>query len=160
MIKRWAIFDLDNTIADINDRLAVASYSGKLDYSKLHSLELIKADKPMYKTIDLMNDLANFNVGIFILTGRFAHTRQVTEKWLNHYNVPYDKLQMKLNSDIYIKSDAWKYRKMIEFMEQKRLSFEHIILACDDHKKNQHMFESYGIPCLDPLYNLNTISLR
>tara|TARA_A100001201_G_scaffold73884_1_gene67162 strand:- start:257 stop:730 length:474 start_codon:yes stop_codon:yes gene_type:complete len=151
MVKRWAIFDLDNTIADINDRLAVASYSGKLDYNRLHDPELIKEDKPMYKTIDLINDLANFNVGIFILTGRFATTREVTEQWLHTYNVPYDKLQMKLNSDMYVKSDEWKRKKMIEFMRQKCLSFEHIVLACDDHKKNQYMFESYGIPCLNPL---------
>ena len=150
MVKRWAIFDLDNTIADMSNRLQIASESGKLDYSKLHALELIKTDKPMYETIDLMNSLAKFNVGIFILTGRFAHTRQVTEKWLNHYDVPYDKLQMKLNSDIYVKSDEWKRKKMIEFMKQKCLSFEHIILACDDYKKNQYMFESYAIPCLDP----------
>ena len=150
MVKRWAIFDLDNTIADMSYRLQMASESGKLDYSKLHSLELIKTDEPMYETIDLMNSLAKFNVGIFILTGRFAHTRQVTEKWLNHHDVPYDKLQMKLNSDIYVKSDKWKQKKLIEFMQQKCLSFEHIILACDDHEKNRYMFESYAIPCLDP----------
>ena len=124
MVKRWAIFDLDNTIADISNRLQLSTVNGKLDYSKLHSLELIKTDEPMYETIDLMNSLAKFNVGIFILTARFAHTRQVTEKWLNHYNVPYDKLQMKLNSDMYVKSDEWKRKKMIEFMQQKYLSFE------------------------------------
>ena len=150
MVKRWAIFDLDNTIADMSNRLQIASESGKLDYSRLHDPELIKTDEPMYETIDLMNSLAKFNVGIFILTGRFATTREVTEKWLNHHDVPYDKLQMKLNSDMYVKSDKWKQRKMIEFMQQKYLSFEHIILACDDYKKNQYMFESYGIPCLDP----------
>ena len=150
MVKRWAIFDLDNTIADMSNRLQIASESGKLDYSRLHDPELIKTDEPMYETIDLMNSLAKFNVGIFILTGRFATTREVTEKWLNHHDVPYDKLQMKLNSDMYVKSDKWKQRKMIEFMQQKYLSFEHIILACDDYKKNQYMFESYSIPCLDP----------
>lgn len=150
MVKRWAIFDLDNTIADMSNRLQLSTVNGKLDYSKLHSLELIKTDEPMYETIDLMNSLAKFNVGIFILTGRFAHTRQETERWLNHHNVPYDKLQMKLNSNMYVKSDEWKRKKMIEFMQQKYLSFEHIILACDDYKKNQYMFESYGIPCLDP----------
>jgi len=146
MVKRWAIFDLDNTIADINDRLAAASYSGKLDYSKLHDPELIKTDKPMYETIDLMNDLANFNVSIFILTGRFATTKEVTEQWLHTYNVPYDKLIMKSYKDTYMKSDRWKEKELHKFN-----NLNNIILACDDHKKNQYMFESYGIPCLDPL---------
>jgi phosphoglycolate phosphatase-like HAD superfamily hydrolase len=146
MVKRWAIFDLDNTIADINDRLAVASSSGKLNYSKLHDPELIKTDKPIYETIDLMNDLANFNVSIFILTGRFATTKEVTEQWLHTYNVPYDKLVMKSYKDTYMKSDKWKERELHKFN-----NLNNIILACDDHKKNQYMFESYGIPCLDPL---------
>jgi phosphoglycolate phosphatase-like HAD superfamily hydrolase len=148
MVKRWAIFDLDNTIADINDRLAVASSSGKLNYSKLHDPELIKTDKPIYETIDLMNDLANFNVSIFILTGRFATTKEVTEQWLNTYNVPYDKLVMKSYKDTYMKSDKWKERELHKFN-----NLNNIILACDDHKKNQYMFESYGIPCLDPFTN-------
>ena len=150
MVKRWAIFDLDNTIAKIDKRLAKATVNGKLDYNLLHEEYLITQDTPMYETIDLMNSLANFNVGIFILTGRFATTRGATEEWLNYYKVPYDKLQMKLYAHRFMKSDEWKRRKMIEFMKQKYLSFEHIILACDDYKKNQYMFESYGIPCLNP----------
>jgi len=151
MIKRWAIFDLDNTIADINNRLAIACKEDKLDYSVLHNPKLIKTDRPMYKTIDLINDLSNFNVGIFILTARFSSTREVTEQWLNTYNVPYDKLQMKLHKDRFVKSDKWKQAKMIDFMKQKCLSWQHIILACDDYIKNQEMFESYNIPCLNPL---------
>tara|TARA_A100001201_G_scaffold125529_1_gene109854 strand:+ start:116 stop:565 length:450 start_codon:yes stop_codon:yes gene_type:complete len=146
MVKRWAIFDLDNTIADINDRLAVASANGKLDYSKLHDPELIKTDKPMYETIDLMNDLANFNVNIFILTARFVSTKQVTEQWLHDYNVPYDKLVMKEYKDTYVRSDKWKERELHKFN-----NFNNIILSCDDYIKNQAMFESYDIPCLDPI---------
>ena len=160
MVKRWAIFDLDNTIAKMDKRLAKATVNGKLDYDLLHQEYLIMQDTPMYNTIDLMDSLASFNVGIFILTGRLATTRGATEEWLNYYKVPYDKLQMKLRSDSFIKSDKWKQRKLIEFMREKCLSFEHIILACDDHKKNQYMFESYAIPCLDPLDKQNTIASR
>ena len=145
MVKRWAIFDLDNTIADINNRLAIASKSGKLDYSKLHDPELIRTDEPMYKTIDLINDLANFNISIFILTARFISTKQVTEQWLHDYNVPYDKLVMKEYKDTYMKSDLWKERELLKFN-----NFNNIILSCDDYDKNQAMFESYDIPCLDP----------
>ncbi len=158
MVKRWAIFDLDNTIADMSNRLQIASESGKLDYSRLHDLELIKTDEPMYETIDLINDLANFNISIFILTGRFESTKEVTEKWLNHHNVSYDKLVMKSYKDTYIKSNTWKEKQLLKFIEENNITSEHIILAADDHKPNQTMFESWGIPCLDPLYNLNTIA--
>ena len=156
MVKRWAIFDLDNTIADINDRLAVASYSGKLDYNRLHDSELIRADKPIYETIDLMNDLANFNVGIFILTGRFESTSSVTKEWLVFHNVPYDKLVMKSYKDTYMKSSTWKEKQLRKFIEENDITPEHIILAADDHKPNQTMFELWGIPCLDPFDVLQT----
>ena len=158
MGKKWAIFDLDNTIADINNRLAIASANGKLDYNKLHSQDLIRQDKPIYETIDLINDLANFNVSIFILTGRFESTLAVTKEWLTFHNVYYDKLVMKSYKDTYIKSNTWKEKQLLKFIEENNITSEHIILAADDHKPNQTMFESWGIPCLDPLYNLNTIA--
>ena len=132
MVKRWAIFDLDNTIADINNRLAVASESGKLDYNKLHSEDLIRQDEPIYETIDLINDLANFNVNIFILTGRFESTLAVTKEWLMFHNVFYDKLVMKSYKDTYKKSSAWKEKQLLKFIEENNITPEHIILAADD----------------------------
>ena len=146
MGKKWAIFDLDNTIAKIDKRLAKATVNGKLDYKLLHQEYLITQDTPMYNTIDLMDSLATFNVGIFILTARFDSTRGSTEEWLNYYKVPYDKLVMKSNKDIYMQSDKWKERELHKFN-----NFNNIILSCDDYIKNQAMFESYDIPCLDPL---------
>ena len=150
MGKKWAIFDLDNTIANINNRLAVASKSGKLDYSKLHDHELIRTDEPMYETIDLINDLANFNVNIFILSARFDSTLSVTKEWLMFHNVPYDKLVLKSYKDTYIKSNSWKEKQLLKFIEENNITPEHIILAADDYAPNQTMFESWGIPCLDP----------
>lgn len=158
MVKRWAIFDLDNTIAKIDKRLAKATVNGKLDYKLLHQEYLITQDTPMYDTIDLMESLATFNVGIFILTGRFESTKGCTEEWLTYWRVPYDKLVMKSYKDTYVKSNTWKEKQLLKFIEENNITSEHIILAVDDHKPNQTMFESWGIPCLDPLYNLNTIA--
>ena len=158
MVKRWAIFDLDNTIADMSARLKASTVNGKLDYNKLHSEDLIRQDEPMYETIDLINDLTNFNVSIFILTGRFESTLAVTKEWLMFHNVSYDKLVMKSYKDTYMKSSNWKEKQLLKFIEENNITSEHIILAVDDHKPNQTMFESWSIPCLDPLYNLNTIA--
>ena len=158
MVKRWAIFDLDNTIAKIDKRLAKATVNGKLDYKLLHQEYLIMQDTPMYDTIDLIESLATFNVGIFILTGRFKSAKESTEEWLNYYKVTYDKLVMKSYKDTYVKSNTWKEKQLLKFIEENNITSEHIILAADDHKPNQTMFESWGIPCLDPLYNLNTIA--
>ena len=160
MVKRWAIFDLDNTIAKIDKRLAKATVNGKLDYLLLHEEYLIMQDAPMYDTIDLMDSLATFNVGIFILTARFESTRGCTEEWLNHYKIPYDKLVMKSYKDTYKKSNAWKEKQLLKFIEENNITPEHIILAADVYAPNQTMFESWGIPCLDPLYKLNTIASR
>ena len=145
MEKRWAIFDLDNTIAKIDKRLDKATVNGKLDYKLLHQEYLIMQDTPMYNTIDLMNSLATLNVGIFILTARFDSTRGATKEWQNYYRVPYDKLVMKSYKDTYMKSHVWKEKELHKFN-----NFNNIILSCDDYHKNQFMFESYDIPCLDP----------
>lgn len=158
MVKRWAIFDLDNTIAKIDKRLAKATVNGKLDYKLLHQEYLIMQDIPMYNTIDLIDSLSRLNVGIFILTGRFESTKESTEEWLNYYRIPYDKLVMKSYKDTYVKSNTWKEKQLLKFIEENNITSEHIILAADDHKPNQTMFESWGIPCLDPLYSLNTIA--
>tara|TARA_R100000664_G_C2670400_1_gene82688 strand:- start:107 stop:559 length:453 start_codon:yes stop_codon:yes gene_type:complete len=146
MEKRWAIFDLDNTIANINKRLAKATVNDKLDYNLLHEEYLIMQDSPMYNTIDLINSLTTFNIGIFILTARFDSTRGATQEWLKYHRVPYDKLVMKSYKDTYMKSDKWKEKELLKFN-----NFNNIILSCDDYIKNQAMFESYDIPCLDPI---------
>ena len=65
---------------------------------------------------------------------------------------------MKSYKDTYVKSNTWKEKQLLKFIEENNITSEHIILAADDHKSNQTMFESWGIPCLDPLYNLNTIA--
>ena len=150
MEEKWAIFDLDNTIADIGYRLQQSTFNGKLNYSKLHDPTLIRDDEPMYSTIDLMNSLNKFNVKILILTARFESTHNVTIQWLDKHNVPYDHLKMKANKDTYMKSDKWKELQLHKLVSLKSLSYDDIILACDDYEKNQFMFESYGIPCLDP----------
>ena len=153
--QRWAIFDLDGTIADIGYRLQQSTVKGKLDYKKLHDPSLIQFDEPMYKTIDLIRDLKSFNVKIFILTARFASTEKATIEWLDKHEVYFDQLLMKSSKDVYMKSDKWKEKEMLRFMQQDYL--RQVILAADDYKKNQFMFESYDIPCLDPIEaELNT----
>ena len=71
--------------------------------------------------IDLIDSLATFNVGIFILTGRFESTRGATEEWLNYYKVFYDKLVMKPYKDTYVKSNVWKEKQLLKFIEENNL---------------------------------------
>ena len=148
--QKWAIFDLDGTIADIGYRLNESTVDGKLDYKKLHDPLLIQFDKPIKETIALIKNLSKFKVKIFILTARFDSTKKVTVKWLDKHQVYFDKLIMKSKKDIYIKSDHWKEKQMHIFMEKQNVAYEQIILSSDDYGKNQNMFESWGIPCLDP----------
>tara|TARA_B100001094_G_scaffold115340_1_gene111272 strand:- start:1008 stop:1484 length:477 start_codon:yes stop_codon:yes gene_type:complete len=151
--ERWAIFDLDNTIADINERLKASTdpKTGRLDYGLLHNREYIKLyDKPIKSTIDLMKNLSDFGVKILILTARADKTKVVTLDWLFKNNVRYDSLIMKNFENTYTKSFEWKEKQLHKFMDNKNISYEQIILSSDDYGKNQTMFESWGIPCLDP----------
>ena len=151
--ERWAIFDLDNTIADINERLQAStdSKTGKLDYGLLHNRKYIELyDKPIKSTIDLMKNLSDFGIKILILTARADKTKVVTLDWLFKNNVRYDSLIMKNFENTYTKSFEWKEKQLHKFMDNKNISYEQVILSIDDYGKNQTMFESWGIPCLDP----------
>ena len=148
--QKWAIFDLDGTIADISYRLNKSTVNGKLDYKKLHDPLLMQFDKPIKKTIALIKNLSKFKVKIFILTARFDSTEKVTVKWLDKHEAYFDELIMKSKKDIYVRSDQWKEKQMHIFMEKQDVAYEQIILSSDDYGKNQTMFESWGIPCLDP----------
>jgi phosphoserine phosphatase len=151
--ERWAIFDLDNTIANINERLKASTdtITGKLNYNLLHDKELIRLhDKPIKGTIELIKNLSDFGVKILILTARADETRAVTIDWLSKNNVKYDNLIMKSFKDTYVKSFHWKEKQMHNFMNKYNITYEQIILSSDDYGRNQTMFESWGIPCLDP----------
>ena len=153
MKNKWVIFDLDGTLANIENRLEKSTINGKLNYGKLHESSLIALDEPMTEVIDFLKSFKRFGCKIMILSARFESTIKVTKEWFDKYNIPYDILKLKSMNETYMHSAKWKSKYLMELLTEIS-SPENVILAVDDFEPNQKMFESYGIHCLNP----NTIT--
>lgn len=82
---------------------------------------------------------------IIIITGRKEDGRAQTEEWLKTYNVPYDRLYMRGESD-FTKSDAFKEKILKTFILPKY----NVLFAIDDDDKCVKMFRNNGLICLQP----------
>lgn len=82
---------------------------------------------------------------VIILTGRREEGRAQTEEWLKTYNVPYDRLFMRGESD-FTKSDTFKEKILETFILPKY----NVLFAIDDDNKCVKMFRRNGIICLQP----------
>lgn len=82
---------------------------------------------------------------IIIITGRKEDGRTQTEEWLKTYNVPYDRLYMRGESD-FTKSDTFKEKILKTFILPKY----NVLFAIDDDDKCVKMFRNNGLICLQP----------
>lgn len=101
-----AIFDLDGTIADIDDRMEIAGeIPDRNDREKfqvwldtLQKPEHIEKDVPVHEMLVLTNLLSNDHHVVY-LTGRHDGLRAVTRDWLNVHGFPTGPLHMRLQGD-------------------------------------------------------------
>ena len=82
MKKDIVIFDLDGTLANIQDRVKHCTIKdGKLDWEKFYNPDFIEYDKPNPDIIELNRSLHKSGYEIHILSGRSDRTRKATEKY-------------------------------------------------------------------------------
>lgn len=139
----WVIFDLDGTLADIEERRELASKpDGKINWGIFFNPDNIKLDKPIAKTILLLQILKSSGIGIAILSGRGEETRAATESWLREMGVEYDKLIMRPVQD-YTPDDVLKQGWLnAEFPNR-----DQIICVFDDRDKVVEMWRREGLLC-------------
>ena len=93
---KWVIFDLDGTLALIDDRRVLCTKdNGKLDWDKFFDPSNIKMDKPNHPVIKMAQTLAEAGHMIAIFSGRSESTLLSTKSWLNRHNVPWHTLNMR-----------------------------------------------------------------
>lgn len=135
------IIDIDNTLCNSNERFRLATKpDGKIDWDIAHNPELIEKDKPNFPMIDLAKKYKQDAFEVIILTGRPESVREVTEKWLKKYDIPYDKLYMRNTENHFIK--AVEYKKKIYENE----IIDDVFCAYDDEEEIVQMWNSLGIP--------------
>ena len=95
-MNKTVIFDLDGTLALIDDRRKLSTKSnGKMNWDIFfnpNNIDLDKPNPPVIKSAQLFKD-AGFTIVIF--SGRSKATKDATKDWLNKFNVPFDVIKLR-----------------------------------------------------------------
>ena len=145
------IFDLDGTLADIQDRRDYSrTPKGKIDWDKFFDPKNIEMDKPNEAVIQTAKDLHKIGNTIYIFSGRSAGTMDATIKWLHKhlYNSgtgrSWAKLLMRPVDKLMMPDDELKQSWLNdpEIIDKNR-----VIAVFDDRDKVVKMWRKNGIPC-------------
>lgn len=139
----WVIFDLDGTLADIEERRSIASRpDGKINWGIFFNPENIKLDRPIKRTIMLLQLLKAQGLGVAILSGRGEETRDATEVWLKEMGIEYDKLIMRPVQNYEPDDDLKQCWLNKEFPDK-----DQILCVFDDRNKVVDMWRREGLLC-------------
>tara|TARA_Y100001958_G_C21155065_1_gene490289 strand:- start:273 stop:725 length:453 start_codon:yes stop_codon:yes gene_type:complete len=142
MKKDIVIFDLDGTLAIIDERLKESSMkNGKINWKRFFSEDLIKKDLPNYPVVETANLFHQNGYKIYIFSGRSETTENATRKWLKDNRIQYDYLGMRKKND-YRPDEIVKK----DFIKKSSI-LDKVFLTFDDRKKVVKMWRSLGLPC-------------
>ena len=96
MSQNLYLFDLDNTLANIDHRL---HYLDRDEINWREFEEQCTYDLPIASSINLARRLVHGGGSVWIWTGRSDHVQNATQVWLHRYDVPYSQLIMKPKED-------------------------------------------------------------
>lgn len=136
-----AVFDLDDTLADINHRLHFVQ-NGNKEWDKFYAA--CPADGPKHDIIELARMCQDAGHQIIISSGRSENVRQQTEKWLDDHVVPYHKLLMRPNS-CFTPDNALKKAWLDGGVFGPK---ENILFVVEDRDKMVQMWRQQGLTCL------------
>ena len=144
MIKKdkIVIFDLDGTLALIDDRRDLATKdNGKFDWDVFFNPDNISLDLPNQPVIDMANLLHKQGFRIFILSGRSDVTHQATVDWLNDNGVWWDHLVMRPQNQLYLPDNDLKQGWL------DTIGKDNVAMVFDDRQQVVDMWRSNGLTC-------------
>jgi hydroxymethylpyrimidine pyrophosphatase-like HAD family hydrolase len=145
--NKWVIFDLDGTLADIDQRRKISKKpNGKINWDIFFDPKNISLDQPNHPVIHMAKTLKAAGHNIAIFSGRSKATKQVTIDWLNQFDVPFDVIKMRPtgNGFQYMKDDLLKQRWLDDLFPDK----SKIVCVFDDRNQVVDMWRSNGITCM------------
>ena len=149
MKDKWFIFDLDGTIADIEDRRKLCTKdNGKMDWDKFFDPVNINMDSPNIGVITIIKAFVQCGFKIAIFSGRSKRTKQATMDWLKKYEVPYNVLKMRPTSHQwnFMPDDELK-QYWLDDLFPGELKHLNLIAVFDDRDKVVKMWRNNGIRC-------------
>jgi hypothetical protein len=146
MENKTIIFDLDGTLALIDERRALAAKeNGKINWDVFFNPDNIQLDKPNWPVIEMAKTLKNAGNRIVIFSGRSKATKEVTKDWLNQHGVPFDVIKMRPtgNGFQFMADDLLKKK----WLEDLFPNTDDILCVFDDRDKVVKMWRENGITC-------------
>ena len=144
MSKSIAIFDLDGTLAIIDERRKISTKgNNKIDWDIFFNPENIKLDKPNTAVIKTLQSLKSKGFKIFILSGRLETAKYATLQWLKENDVKFDEIRMRENTP------KGKYISDVELKENwlNEIGKENVMCVFDDRTKLVEMWRRNGLTC-------------
>ena len=140
---KWIIFDLDGTLADIEDRRQLCTKeNGKMDWNKFFDPDNIKLDKPNIPVIMMAQALTAFGYKIAIFSGRSARTEDATKDWLHEQDIKFDILKMRPERNF--RPDEQLKLEWLNSMDWK----DNVEAVFDDRDKVVNMWREIGLTCM------------
>ena len=143
MDKKIVIFDLDGTLALIDNRRDLSMVSGKRDWDIFFDSKNIDLDVPNTPVITMARLLKSQGYTIVIFSGRSKRTKDATNDWLNRYDVPCDVLKMRPtgNDWHYMKDSDLKQHWLDDIFPDKN----DIFAVFDDRQQVVDMWRDNGL---------------
>ena len=141
------IFDLDGTLALIDDRRKISTKpDGKMNWDVFFDPKNIDLDQPNDAVIKMAQTLKDAGNRIVILSGRSKATKDATKAWLNKFNVPFDVLKMRPTSNEFKFMPDDKLKQM--WLDNLFTDKNDIVCVFDDRQKVVDMWRSNGLTCM------------
>ncbi len=146
--KDVVIFDLDGTLALIDDRRALATKdNGKMDWDVFFDPANISLDLPNHPVIQMAQTLDKQGYKIVIFSGRSKATKDATAKWLSDNKVPFNVMKMRPTGHpwAFMPDDKLKKHWLDDIFKGDQK--DRILCIFDDRTKVVNMWRDNGLTC-------------
>ena len=141
--RKTVIFDLDGTLALIDDRRKLSTKpNGKLDWDIFFDPKNISLDKPNTPVIKTAQLFHSQGFRIVILSGRSDRTKDVTIDWLDKHKVPFDLLQQRPEDKHF-----WPDNKLKQHWLDTLVDKDDVFAVFDDRNQVVDMWRQNGLTC-------------
>jgi len=151
-MSRWnnkiVIFDLDGTLALIDNRRALAGVTPgapqktnpQMNWDVFLDPKNIDLDQPNQPVIDMLNMIDNTDrYQIWILSGRSDRTQDATIDWLDKYGIRYDNLIMRPKKHHFMPDNDFKQMVLDD------IGVDNVAMVFDDRQQVVDMWRSNGL---------------
>lgn len=143
---KTVIFDLDGTLALIDDRRKISTKdNGKIDWDIFFNPKNIDLDKPNLPVIQVLKMFKQQGFRIVILSGRLKTTKDATKLWLVLNGVPFDVLKMRPDNNSFKFTPDDELKQW--WLDTLFSDTSEIFAVFDDRQKVVDMWRRNGLTC-------------